>query len=69
MADYRNITPLTEREQEIMTKMGRSCPCCDLNWFFSPPTKIDGHSLVRCVQCKEVFEANTTGDPVGGEKL
>lgn len=66
MADYRNITPLTEREQEIAQRMGRSCPCCDLSWFLFPPAKIDGQPLVRCVACKAVFEADVSDDAVGG---
>lgn len=53
-----NITPLSEREQEIMRRMGSSCPCCDRSWFLFPPVKIDGSDLVRCIECKEVFECN-----------
>lgn len=32
------------------------CPECGLGWFLSPPVAIDGSPLVRCVECKTVWD-------------
>lgn len=32
------------------------CPGCNLNWRLFPPAQIHGLPMVRCVECKRVYD-------------
>lgn len=34
----------------------RRCPDCNLNWWLFPPAHIHGLPMVRCVECKRVYD-------------
>jgi hypothetical protein len=41
------------------------CPACNLNWRLFPPAQISGLPMVRCVECKRVYDedgSETNGD-------
>lgn len=49
------FSPLTE--DALIKSLNTRCPTCNMAWWLFPPAKIDGEEKVRCVECKDVFDA------------
>ena len=50
---------MTQRDSEttdLQTLISRECPDCRLNWWLFPPVHIHGLPMVRCIECKRVYD-------------
>jgi hypothetical protein len=49
---------------DLEKTMNERCPSCRLNWRLFPPAQISGLPMVRCIECKCVYDEN--GEPTNG---
>lgn len=56
-------------EREEMALPYKDCLTCGSRWEWHPPTRIKGHDLVRCVECKAVYPLAATPAPGYAEGL
>lgn len=42
------------------------CPNCHLNWWLFPPAHIHGLPMIRCVECKRVYDEATGSEVDAG---
>jgi hypothetical protein len=47
---------LSRQQIEEIARVADVCPTCSCNWKYSPPAKIHGEDMVRCVHCKAVYD-------------
>lgn len=52
------FSPMTEAE--LIRSLDKRCPSCLIAWWLFPPVKIkqSGPPKVRCIECKDVFDAD-----------
>ena len=60
------MTDYTTEERPDYWDMDRQCPGCSLNWCLYPPAHIYGLPMVRCVECKRVYD-EATGSEVNAD--
>lgn len=51
-----------ETAAELQAEMSRQCPDCNLNWWLFPPSHVHGLPMVRCIECKRVYDEDVTND-------
>lgn len=47
--------------------LGLKCPTCGMSWWLFRPAKIYGEPKVRCVECKDVFDASILGEGLSND--
>lgn len=53
-----NLIP-RQHSADVTILWDRRCPECNLNWCLFPPVHIHGLPMVRCIECKCVYDEAT----------